>query len=145
MQAAIRFADLPRRRIFRLDTPPIHGIDFDYRRYDIDLAAVTELWRRGSVVSSWLLDLTAEALKDEEGIAAIAPHVADSGEGRWTLAAAIDDKQTEFLLTSAASVVPSALRTLRTRDWVVELTRVVVPSTLSCRTVVDWRTGWPRG
>ncbi|WP_269321135.1 phosphogluconate dehydrogenase (NAD(+)-dependent, decarboxylating) [Guyparkeria sp. SB14A] len=59
--------------------------------FDLDLAQVTELWREGSVVQSWLLDLTAEALKQEgQGLEAIRPHVADSGEGRWTAIEAID-------------------------------------------------------
>ena len=62
-----------------------------YYQYDIDLAAVTELWRRGSVVSSWLLDLTAEALLDDPALANFGGHVSDSGEGRWTLHAAIDE------------------------------------------------------
>ncbi|MCL7743984.1 decarboxylating 6-phosphogluconate dehydrogenase [Guyparkeria hydrothermalis] len=59
--------------------------------FDLDLAQVTELWREGSVVQSWLLDLTAEALKNEgQGLEAIQPKVADSGEGRWTAIEAID-------------------------------------------------------
>lgn len=58
--------------------------------FKLDLAAVGELWRHGSVVRSWLLDLTAEALKDPRGLAAIAPQVADSGEGRWTAQEAVD-------------------------------------------------------
>jgi len=59
--------------------------------FDLDLAQVTELWREGSVVQSWLLDLTAEALKNEgQGLEAIQPRVADSGEGRWTAIEAID-------------------------------------------------------
>ena len=52
------------------------------KEFALDLAAIGELWRHGSVVRSWLLDLTAEALEDPAGIAAIAPHVSDSGEGR---------------------------------------------------------------
>jgi 6-phosphogluconate dehydrogenase len=60
------------------------------KEFALDSAAIGELWRHGSVVRSWLLDLTAEALKDEEGIAAIAPHVADSGEGRWTALEAVE-------------------------------------------------------
>jgi 6-phosphogluconate dehydrogenase len=58
--------------------------------FGLDLAAIGELWRHGSVVRSWLLDLTADALKDPAGIAAIEPVVADSGEGRWTAAEAIE-------------------------------------------------------
>ena len=60
------------------------------KEFALDSAAIGELWRHGSVVRSWLLDLTAEALKDEEGLAAIAPHVADSGEGRWTALEAVE-------------------------------------------------------
>jgi 6-phosphogluconate dehydrogenase len=62
-----------------------------YYRYDFDLGAVTELWRRGSVVSSWLLDLTAAALVEDPQLDAFAGRVSDSGEGRWTLHAAIDE------------------------------------------------------
>ncbi len=60
------------------------------KEFALDSAAIGELWRHGSVVRSWLLDLTADALKDEQGIAAIAPHVADSGEGRWTALEAVE-------------------------------------------------------
>jgi 6-phosphogluconate dehydrogenase len=60
-------------------------------RYDIDLAAVTEVWRRGSVVSSWLLDLTADAVHRDPQLAGFDGRVSDSGEGRWTLQAAIDE------------------------------------------------------
>ena len=60
------------------------------KEFALDLAAIGELWRHGSVVRSWLLDLTAEALADPAGIAAIAPHVADSGEGRWTAMEAVE-------------------------------------------------------
>jgi 6-phosphogluconate dehydrogenase len=63
----------------------------EYYQYDIDLAAVTEVWRRGSVVASWLLDLTAEALLDDPELARYGGHVSDSGEGRWTIHAAIDE------------------------------------------------------
>lgn len=59
-------------------------------RYDIDLAQVAEVWRRGSVVSSWLLDLCAEALEEDAELAGFAGAVSDSGEGRWTLNAAIE-------------------------------------------------------
>ena len=60
------------------------------KEFNLDSAAIGELWRHGSVVRSWLLDLTAEALKDEAGIEAIAPVVADSGEGRWTALEAVE-------------------------------------------------------
>jgi 6-phosphogluconate dehydrogenase len=59
--------------------------------YEFDVAAIAELWRRGSVVSSWLLDLAAIALRDDPGLDRFEGHVADSGEGRWTVAAAIEE------------------------------------------------------
>jgi 6-phosphogluconate dehydrogenase len=59
-------------------------------QYDIDVAAVAEVWRRGSVISSWLLDLTAAALADDPGLQHYAGRVSDSGEGRWTVQAAVD-------------------------------------------------------
>jgi 6-phosphogluconate dehydrogenase len=62
-----------------------------YYRYDFDLAAITEVWRRGSVVASWLLDLTAEALVVDPKLEGFAGNVSDSGEGRWTVNAAIDE------------------------------------------------------
>ena len=61
-----------------------------YYEYDIDVGAVAEVWRRGSVIASWLVDLTAEALADDPALDAYAGHVSDSGEGRWTAQAAID-------------------------------------------------------
>ncbi len=61
-----------------------------YYRYDFDVAAITEVWRHASVISSWLLDLTASALSADPNLANYQGHVADSGEGRWTLQAAID-------------------------------------------------------
>jgi 6-phosphogluconate dehydrogenase len=62
-----------------------------YYRYDFDLARITEVWRRGSVISSWLLDLTAEAFHADPQLDAYAGVVSDSGEGRWTVNAAIDE------------------------------------------------------
>jgi len=62
-----------------------------YYQYDLDLPAVAEVWRRGSVVASWLLDLTANALFADPELAGFEGHVSDSGEGRWTLTAAIDE------------------------------------------------------
>ncbi len=59
-------------------------------QYDIDTAAVTELWRRGSVIGSWLLDLTAAALREDPALDAFGGHVSDSGEGRWTVLAAVE-------------------------------------------------------
>jgi 6-phosphogluconate dehydrogenase len=60
-------------------------------QYDIDIPKVAEVWRRGSVVASWLLDLTAAALQESPDLAAFSGRVSDSGEGRWTVSAAIDE------------------------------------------------------
>jgi 6-phosphogluconate dehydrogenase len=63
----------------------------EYYRYELDLADITEVWRRGSVVASWLLDLTAQAFAADPHLDDYAGTVSDSGEGRWTIAAAIDE------------------------------------------------------
>jgi 6-phosphogluconate dehydrogenase len=73
----------------------------EYYRYDIDLAAVSELWRRGSVISSWLLDLTAQALVQSPDLHEFSGHVSDSGEGRWTAIAAIEEGVPAPVLASA--------------------------------------------
>ena len=62
----------------------------EYYRFDLNVPEIAEVWRHGSVISSWLLDLTAEALKGDPGLETFSGHVSDSGEGRWTLDAAID-------------------------------------------------------
>jgi len=62
-----------------------------YYKYDLDIGAVTEVWRRGSVIASWLLDLTAGALAANPTLEGLAGRVSDSGEGRWTVKAAIDE------------------------------------------------------
>jgi 6-phosphogluconate dehydrogenase len=72
-----------------------------YYRYDLDLEAVTEVWRRGSVVASWLLDLTAQALHADPHLSAYAGNVSDSGEGRWTVHAAIDEGVPTPVLSAA--------------------------------------------
>lgn len=70
-------------------------------QYDIDIAEVTELWRRGSVVGSWLLDLTAHAMHEDPGLDAFEGRVSDSGEGRWTVQAAIDTATPVPVLSAA--------------------------------------------
>jgi 6-phosphogluconate dehydrogenase len=70
-------------------------------RYDFDLREITELWRRGSVVASWLLDLTAEALDENPDLSGFGGHVSDSGEGRWTVEAAIEAAVPVPVLASA--------------------------------------------
>ena len=72
-----------------------------YYRFDIDLPAVAEVWRHGSVIGSWLLDLTAGALKDDPQLKNFGGRVSDSGEGRWTLKAAIDTGVPAPVLSSA--------------------------------------------
>jgi 6-phosphogluconate dehydrogenase len=81
------------------ETAPLR--DPQYYQYDIDTAEVTELWRRGSVISSWLLDLTAEALHEEPSLSSFKGHVSDSGEGRWTVLAAVDEGIPAGVLTTA--------------------------------------------
>jgi 6-phosphogluconate dehydrogenase len=71
------------------ETTPLRNPD--HYKYEIDVAAVSELWRRGSVVSSWLLDLTAQALQESPDLDEYAGRVSDSGEGRWTVIAAIEE------------------------------------------------------
>jgi len=71
------------------------------RRYDLNLADIAELWRRGSVVSSWLLDLTAIALAKDPQLTEFSGHVQDSGEGRWTVEAAIEEAIPAHVLTAA--------------------------------------------
>jgi 6-phosphogluconate dehydrogenase len=73
----------------------------EFYQFDIDTTAVTEVWRRGSVVGSWLLDLTATALFDSPELSEFAGRVSDSGEGRWTSIAAIDEGVPTPVLTSA--------------------------------------------
>src|SRR6187402_3464259 len=73
----------------------------EHYQYDMDLGEITEVWRRGSVISSWLLDLTAQALVKSPELAEFSGKVADSGEGRWTIAAAVDESVPAHVLTAA--------------------------------------------
>ena len=70
-------------------------------RYQLDLGAIAEVWRQGSVVSSWLLDLGAKALVEDPSLQGYSPQVADSGEGRWTIEAAIDQRVSAQVLAAA--------------------------------------------
>ncbi len=88
-----------RPRTADAETSPLQ--DPKYYQFDIDLPAVTEVWRHGSVIGSWLLDLTADALKDDPILAKYGGRVSDSGEGRWTLKAAIDTGVPAPVLSSA--------------------------------------------
>jgi 6-phosphogluconate dehydrogenase len=73
----------------------------EHYQYELNLADVTEVWRRGSVIASWLLDLTADALAKDSTLAGFAGRVSDSGEGRWTIKAAIDEGVPAPVLTTA--------------------------------------------
>jgi 6-phosphogluconate dehydrogenase len=81
------------------ETTPLR--DPEHYQYDVDLGEVAEVWRRGSVISSWLLDLTASALLKDPQLAHFAGRVSDSGEGRWTIKAAIDEAVPAPVLTNA--------------------------------------------
>ena len=81
------------------ETTPIRNPE--YYQYDFDMAEIAEVWRRGSVVASWLLDLTARALLNSPDLADFKGRVSDSGEGRWTIMAAIDEGVPADVLSSA--------------------------------------------
>ena len=81
------------------ETTPLR--DPEHYQYDLNLPDITELWRRGSVVASWLLDLTANALAKDPQLAGFAGRVSDSGEGRWTIKAAIDEGAPAHVLSAA--------------------------------------------
>jgi 6-phosphogluconate dehydrogenase len=81
------------------ETAPLQ--DPKYYQYDLDLPAVAEVWRRGSVISSWLLDLSAHALLQDPDLEGFSGRVSDSGEGRWTVRAAVDEGVPAGVLTTA--------------------------------------------
>jgi 6-phosphogluconate dehydrogenase len=82
------------------ETAPVPGAERNYA-YDLDLPEIAEVWRRGSVVASWLLDLTAAALVESPELSGFTGRVSDSGEGRWTLDAAIDEAVPAYTLSAA--------------------------------------------
>ena len=81
------------------ETTPLRNPE--HYQYDLDLADITEVWRRGSVIASWLLDLTASSLVKDSNLTKFAGRVSDSGEGRWTIKAAIDEGVPVPVLTTA--------------------------------------------
>jgi 6-phosphogluconate dehydrogenase len=81
------------------ETTPLR--DPEHYQYDMNLRDIAEVWRRGSVIASWLLDLTAGALLQDPNLSKFAGHVSDSGEGRWTIKAAIDEAVPAPVLTTA--------------------------------------------
>jgi len=88
-----------RKRAVDAETTPLR--DPELYRYDLDLRDIAELWRRGSVIASWLLDLTAAALAKDPSLSNFAGKVSDSGEGRWTIKAAIDEAVPVPVLSTA--------------------------------------------
>jgi len=88
-----------RQQTIDAETTPLR--DPEYYQYDLDLGAIAEVWRRGSVIASWLLDLTADALLKDPALSKFAGQVSDSGEGRWTIKAAIDEGVPVPVLTTA--------------------------------------------
>jgi 6-phosphogluconate dehydrogenase len=88
-----------RRHEVDAETTPLR--DPEHYRYDLNLPDIAELWRRGSVIASWLLDLSAAALLKDPQLGGFAGRVSDSGEGRWTVKAAIDEAVPAPVLTAA--------------------------------------------
>ena len=88
-----------RSRVVDAETTPLR--DPEHYQYDLNLADVAEVWRRGSVVASWLLDLTAIALLEQPDLSGFSGRVSDSGEGRWTILAAIDESAPAPVLSTA--------------------------------------------
>jgi 6-phosphogluconate dehydrogenase len=81
------------------ETAPLR--DPDYYQYELDVPAIAEVWRRGSVIASWLLDLTAAALAESPELREFTGRVSDSGEGRWTVLAAVDEGVPAYVLSAA--------------------------------------------
>jgi 6-phosphogluconate dehydrogenase len=96
----LRHADTGQReRVVDAETTPLRHPEF--YQYDLNLPAIAEVWRRGSVIGSWLLDLTAFALMKDPQLSGYGGRVADSGEGRWTIQAAIDEAVPTHVLSAA--------------------------------------------
>jgi len=96
----MRKANIGRRRHeVDAETTPLR--EPEHYQFDLNLADISEVWRRGSVIASWLLDLTANALVEDPNLRQFAGRVSDSGEGRWTIKAAIDEGVPVPVLTTA--------------------------------------------
>jgi 6-phosphogluconate dehydrogenase len=96
----LRYANVGKeKRAVDAETTPLRNPE--HYQYDLNLADIAEVWRRGSVVASWLLDLTARALLEEPGLENFTGVVSDSGEGRWTITAAIDEGAPAPVLSAA--------------------------------------------
>ncbi len=99
--AILRGADIGKRADGEVDAETTPLRDPEHYQYDLNLRDIAEVWRRGSVIASWLLDLTANALLQDPNLSKFAGRVSDSGEGRWTIKAAIDEAVPAPVLTSA--------------------------------------------
>ena len=99
--AILRGADIGKRTDGEVDAETTPLRDPEHYQYDLNLRDIAEVWRRGSVIASWLLDLTANALLQDPNLSKFAGRVSDSGEGRWTIKAAIDEAVPAPVLTSA--------------------------------------------
>ncbi len=96
----LRAANIGKKdRVIDAETTPLRAPE--HYQYDFHLPDIAEIWRRGSVIASWLLDLTATALLEDPDLAGFAGRVSDSGEGRWTIKAAIDEAVPAHVLTAA--------------------------------------------
>jgi 6-phosphogluconate dehydrogenase len=99
--AILRSANIGKRADSTVDAETTPLRDPEHYQYDLNLRDVAEVWRRGSVIASWLLDLTANALMQDPNLSKFAGRVSDSGEGRWTIKAAIDEAVPAPVLTCA--------------------------------------------
>jgi len=99
--SVLRSANAGKREQSKADAETTPLRNPEHYQYDLDLRNVAEVWRRGSVIASWLLDLTATALIQDPGLAEFAGRVSDSGEGRWTIKAAIDEAVPTPVLTAS--------------------------------------------
>jgi 6-phosphogluconate dehydrogenase len=97
----LRSANIGKRTSNRADAETTPLRNPEHYQYDLNLPDIAELWRRGSVISSWLLDLTAAALLDDPNLRKFGGRVSDSGEGRWTIQAAVDEAVPAPVLTNA--------------------------------------------
>ena len=99
--SVLHSANVGKREQSKVDAETTPLRDPEHYQYDLDLKNVAEVWRRGSVIASWLLDLTATALVQDPGLSKFAGRVSDSGEGRWTIKAAIDEAVPTPVLTAS--------------------------------------------
>ena len=99
--AILRSANVGKQEGTEVDAETTPLRNPEHYQYDLNLREISELWRRGSVISSWLLDLTATSLLEDQDLSKFGGRVSDSGEGRWTIRAAIDEGVPAPVLTSA--------------------------------------------